>query len=75
MILFWKHGPFKSKKNHYTNLLSVSELFSRYKVEDIYVRDPNVVNGNSQLVNAFSLAGIPRQELILPLKIEPEIER
>ena len=65
--LFW------TAKN--TNLLSVSKLFSGDKVEDIYVRNPNVVNIHSQILNAWSLAGIPRQELILPLKIEPEIRR
>ena len=75
MILFLKRGPIQVPKNHLTNLLPVSELFSRDKVVDIYVRNPNVVDIDSHFVNALSLAGIPRQELVLPLESEPEIRQ
>ena len=63
-----KHRPFKS-----INLLSVSEPCSRDKVVDLNVRNPNVFKVQSQLIDALSLAGIPRQELVLPGKIEPEM--
>ena len=65
-----KHRPFKS-----INLLSVSESCPRDKVVDLNVRNPNVFKVQSQLIDALSLAGIPRQELVLPGKIEPEIAR
>ena len=65
-----KHCPFMS-----INLLYVSEPCSRDKVVDLNVRNPNVFKVQSQLINALSLAGIPGQELVLPGKIEPEIER
>ena len=41
----------------------------------IFINNIIVFKVQSQLIDALSLAGIPRQELVLPGKIEPEIAR
>ena len=59
-------------KHDQTNLLLFPEPFPGDKVVDFNVGDPDVSNVQSQFVDALCLAGIPSQELIFPLEIEPQ---